>query len=102
LAEVAEHEGTITYGELAPFAGFLSSTPYLGSRLSPFLRRIDKAEQRHGRPLLSALVVTKASGTPGAGFYALTAKLGLHPGGIDEAYWQRELNRTHAYHRDRA
>ncbi|WP_030749570.1 hypothetical protein [Streptomyces sp. NRRL S-31] len=47
--------------------------------LYPKLGHISVYEHRHGRPLLWALVVRKATGRPGDGFADLASQLGSKP-----------------------
>ena len=62
---------TITYSELAQRVG-LPLQPYILSRHLPgLLDDISMAEHDEGWPLLSVLVLRKADGLPGVGFFRL-------------------------------
>ena len=64
---------TITYSELAQRAG-LPLQPYILSRHLPgLLNDISMAEHEEGWPLLGVLVLRKADGLPGVGFFQTRA-----------------------------
>ena len=91
---------TITYSELAQRAG-LPLLPYILSRHLPgLLNDISMAEHEEGWPLLGVLVLRKADGLPGVGFFKLVRKIGRLPpsaGKVGErAYFRKELQRVHS------
>jgi len=45
---------------------------------------INEYEHRHGRPMLSAVVVTKDTGMPGGGFFVLASSLGKFNGDSEQ------------------
>ncbi|MEV6686897.1 hypothetical protein AB0N28_16380 [Streptomyces sp. NPDC051130] len=59
----------------------------------PKLGHISVYEHQHGRPLLSALVVAKATGRPGDGFVELASQLGFEPA-EDAGSWGHQVART--------
>ncbi|WP_225634631.1 hypothetical protein [Streptomyces solaniscabiei] len=58
--------------------------------LYPKLGHISVYEHQHGRPLLSALVIRKATGRPGSGFADLASQLGFEHVEEDE-FWQDQV-----------
>jgi hypothetical protein len=56
----------------------------------PALGRVSRYEMEHGRPLLSALVVSQDKREPGDGFVQLARELGL-PVQDPGTYWDEEL-----------
>ncbi len=59
----------------------------------PALGHVSMYEVEHGRPMLSALVVSESSKAPGAGFADLARHLNLKVED-DDTFWQEELGRT--------
>ncbi|MFD9078134.1 hypothetical protein [Streptomyces erythrochromogenes] len=58
--------------------------------LFPKLGHISVYEHQHGRPLLSALVVAKATGRPGDGFAELASQLGFEAA-EDAEFWEHQV-----------
>ncbi|MEU2182480.1 hypothetical protein [Streptomyces thermolilacinus] len=58
--------------------------------LYPKLGHISVYEHQHGRPLLSALVISKATGRPGNGFADLASQLGFEHAEEDE-FWEHQV-----------
>ncbi len=99
LIALAQQGKTITYSELVTQL----QTAYIHHRAPRFHRILqDMCEQevRGGRPILGVLVVTKATGRPGAGFFKWCAAHGydVTP---PEAFWQAEFDRVCAYWKDK-
>ena len=63
---------------------------------------INFAETASGRPMLSAVVVSRENGMPGTGFLKVARKLGRLAGGDELDFWVRELGRVHAHWRPSA
>ncbi|MGW3272254.1 hypothetical protein ACWDFH_12380 [Streptomyces kronopolitis] len=61
--------------------------------LYPKLGHISVYEHQHGRPLLSALVIRKATGRPGDGFAELASQLGFEAA-EDEGFWEHQVEKT--------
>jgi hypothetical protein len=61
--------------------------------LYPKLGHISVYEHQHGRPLLSALVVRKATGRPGAGFAELASQLGFEAA-EEPDFWEHQVALT--------
>jgi hypothetical protein len=97
LREVARSGTWTTATAIAPIAGIDPTTAHAEADLGRVLASIDEGEQVVGRPLLSAVVVQRASGLPHPGFFTYARALGLHVGSDDRALWERELQRVHSY-----
>ena len=64
-----------------------------GSRrwIGKTLDEINKSDRRRGKPMISALVLSKATKRPSRGFYDCASDLGLWREGDDEElFWQRQ------------
>ncbi|MFE1877947.1 hypothetical protein ACFW9N_45135 [Streptomyces sp. NPDC059496] len=84
----------ISYKEFAQRVDPHGLDPYTSQNqmhgLYPKLGHISVYEHQHGRPLLSALVVTKATGRPGDGFAELATQLGFEA--AEEAgFWEHQV-----------
>ncbi|MEO1287927.1 MAG: hypothetical protein AAFV93_09165 [Chloroflexota bacterium] len=93
LIGVAKLETTITYGELA--SQLMTISPHAGSYVfHALLRAVCKAEREAQRGHLCAVVVSKATGIPGQGFFKMMMKHGYdcHD---QKACWQSEINRLY-------
>ena len=92
LIKLAMASEKITYSELAKQVGLPSHGHQLGTRLGKVLDRINQYEHSHGRPLISALVVSAAYGSPGEGFYDIARYLErMSPSESEGEFWQKEL-----------
>ena len=91
LIEVARQRNLMTYSDAARLVGLpaVSVGPLV-------LDRINKREHTEGRPLLSALVVSKSTGIPGKGFYEIASSLGLYNDEEHCKYWRQEVQRVYA------
>lgn len=78
LVAVAESGGTITYRELAAELGF--EGPGVIRRVAGLLEASMTGDARAGRPLLAAVVVSRAEGAPRRGFFERAAELGRFRG----------------------
>lgn len=97
LRAVARSGEWTTDQAIAPLAGIDPSHPDITGKLGAVLEAIDHEEDAAGRPLLSAVVVARATGLPGAGFFTYARRCGIHAGSDDQTLWRRELRRVHAY-----
>lgn len=60
-------------------------------QIGGILDEINKSERRRGKPMLSALVVSKKTKRPSNGFYRCVEALGLiHPEESEEEFWIRQ------------
>jgi len=97
LIGVARIEATITYGDLA--AQLQTIAPHPGSYVfQALLRELCREEEDAGRGMLCALVVAKATGIPGQGFF----KGMIHNGReqTDTQGWHAECDRLYALWQD--
>ena len=92
LCRVAKSGGITHYSDIAPLVGLNPMAP----RIPQILESICRHENQAGRPLLSAVVVSKGGGRPGKGFFDLAKGMGLYDGGDDDRFWVQELQRVHA------
>lgn len=86
LIGAARMEKTIAYSELAA----MLKSAYIHYRAPAFgaiLRDIAAQDEAAGRPTLATLVVNKATGRPGAGYFKQAVAHGWTVDEID-AYWQ--------------
>jgi hypothetical protein len=97
LQEIARRGGTSYYREIAHLLGIDTGDPYFGARVGRVLDELNHAEHAAGRPLLSAVVIAKATGMPGEGFFTCARDLRRYTGRDDLAYWVDELRRVHHY-----
>ena len=90
IVKVAQSEDVITYSKLGRRTG---NAP---TGIGPILDGINKIENKAGRPLLWAVVVSKTRNIPGDGFFDLAKSLGLQSSGEDNfKFWLKELRRVH-------
>ena len=83
----------ISYSELAGEISAIRFEPQ-DIRFHSLLGEVSKFEHRHGRPLLSVLVVHKAgSQDPGKGFYTPARELG-HNVSNQMQFWSEEFKRV--------
>ncbi len=94
LVGVARLRTTITYGELA--AQLRTIAPHPGSYVfQAILRDLCFAEEAAGRGMICALVVAKATGIPGQGFFKAMIRNGRDCAD-PQACWQAECERLYA------
>ena len=92
----------VTYGQLA--RSLALAPPQTIHRLALALEQLMEEDAAAGRPLLAALVTSKARrGRPAPGFFAKARALGVFSGDPDgpaeEAFHTAEANRALAYYR---
>jgi hypothetical protein len=93
LVELAKQQRIITYGDLALLLPVLIHPgSYAFTRL---LTQVCIAAEAAGEGMLCALVVSKSTGLPGAGFFRGMAERGDDVSAA-EAYWHDELERLFA------
>ncbi|WP_189213754.1 hypothetical protein [Actinokineospora fastidiosa] len=90
LFGVAVAGGTIEY---APLARRVGTRPDF---LSHPLDQVSRRAAQRGEPMWSALVVSKASGRPNEGFYAMARRMRTEYVDVDDAtLWDRERHRCY-------
>ncbi len=94
LIGVAKLQATIPYGDLA--AQLRTISPHPGSYVfQALLRDLCREELAAGRGMLCALVVSKATGIPGQGFFKALISMGRDCRDINLC-WQEECQRVYA------
>lgn len=94
LIELAKRRQIVTYSELALLLPvYVHPGSYAFTRL---LGQVCDAEEQAGHGMLCALVVSKATGIPGAGFFRGAAERGLDASD-PERCWREELDRVFDY-----
>jgi hypothetical protein len=94
LIELAKQKRIVTYSELALMLPvYIHPGSYAFTRL---LSRVCAEEEEAGHGLLCALVVSKSTGIPGAGFFRGAAERGYDASDLD-TYWQSQLEQVFAY-----
>ena len=97
LTEVARRGEITSYAEIARLAHVDLDNPHFGAVIGRLLDEINRAEHAAGRPLVSAVVVSKERNMPGPGFFDCARTLGLYRDGDDLGYWVEELGRVHRH-----
>lgn len=95
MVTVARNQGLITYSELC--AQLTTAYLYYHSpAVTRLLIEIGDAEMKAGRPVLPAVVVSKSTGMPGAGYFKLA--FGEAEAQQDaRAIWEADLATVYAY-----
>jgi hypothetical protein len=103
LVDTARAGKTITYTEAGATIGLTMRNPHHRRLLGQHLGVISERETRHGRPMLSAVVVQKGEKRTGTGFAQLGEDLGVKRAVEDDRTFDvRELDRVFAYWRGRS
>ena len=97
IVTTAKSRGTAYYSDIAPVAGLDFDRREDRNTISKFLDEINDRERAEGRPLLSAVVISKRDGKPSEGFFNVARRQGLHDGTDDRAFWEEELARVHQH-----
>lgn len=98
LVEAARARGFVHYAELAKMLGIDMDNPHFGAQVGKVLGRISEDEVAAGRPMLSAIVVSKDTMLPGRGFFNLGEELRQTQPGEDEiGFAIRQIKRAHEY-----
>ena len=93
LIELAKQQRIVTYGDLALLLPiYVHPGSYAFTRL---LTQVCVEAEAAGEGMLCALVVSKSTGIPGAGFFRGMAERGMDVSAA-EAYWHDEVERVFA------
>ena len=76
LIRTAKHRELISYKDIAVMMGLPIKGDYMRSEMGRICGEISGDEMDHGRPMLSAVVVSVMTGMPGDGFFNLARTLG--------------------------
>lgn len=100
LISAACSRGTLTYSEVADIMGLPPSGNYMGREVGQMLGEISQNEYHAGRPLLSAVAVSKRRGVPGRGFFGLAREFGKLQDNTTEEderrFWEEEKAAVYA------
>lgn len=103
LESVARRQDLTTYGDIVHRYPDLPTDlhPWPPHPLSAIFGELDHEDSRAGRPLRTALVVTKKEGVPGNGFFeAVTLLRGTPIAKSDRlAVWSSEVAAVHNFYR---
>jgi len=98
LVQAAREGKFVHYSELAKLLGIDMDNPHFAVQVGRILGRISEDEAADGRPMLSAIVVSKDTMLPGKGFFTLGQELHRTQADDDEiSFAVREIKRTHGY-----
>jgi len=88
LVHAAHYRQVVNYSHIYRAMG--TGRAYIGQVLDELNRR----EHAAGRPLLSAIVVTKEGAAPSRGFFNVATELGLYDGGDKQSFWTEQRDRV--------
>ncbi len=94
LRECAAERRTVTYGELCDSLHAIRLFPRSRALLG-MLHDVCSEEDAERGVMLASLVVSKATGMPGEGYFAFAAQLGRDISDR-EAYWRSEVERIYS------
>ena len=94
LVTAARYRGTVTYQEIAKLVGLPMTGNYMSKEVGSLLGAISEDEVVHGRPMLSAIGVSK-QGAVGGGFYTLAKELGLFDGGEEQEFLKDQRQKVY-------
>ncbi len=98
LVQAARVREFVHYGELAKMLGIDMDNPHFGAQVGKVLGQISEDEVAAGRPMISAIVVSRDTMLPGYGFFTLGQQLRqTDPGEDDMAFAIREIKQVHDY-----
>lgn len=100
LVQAARAKELVHYGELAKMLGIDMDDPYFGARVGKVLGRISEDEIAAGRPMISAIVVSKDTMLPGHGFFNLGQQMRqVDPGEDEIGFAVRQIRLVHEHWR---
>lgn len=98
LVEAARAGKFVYYSELGKLLGIDMDNPHFAVQIGHILGRISEDEVADGRPMLSAIVVSKDTMLPGKGFFTLGQQLHrAQPDDDEMSFAVREIKRTHEF-----
>jgi len=101
LVNAARHKETINYTPIAEIMGLAKGKPlgmFFATRTGEMLGEICRYENKHCRPMLSAVVVRTDTKKPGPGFFVLARELinrDLSSQDDENAFWEQELEKVY-------
>lgn len=100
LKRVARNRSLTSYAEIARVGRIDLRRPEERHRMFEILGEISAFEARHGRPMLSAVVVSTETYMPRIGFLRHARELGVYKGGDAEAFFKSEIEKVWATYAD--
>lgn len=98
LVRAARAKEFVHYKELAKLVGIDTDNPHFAAQVGKILGAISEDEVAAGRPMLSAIVVSKDTMLPGRGFFNIGEELRQTEPGEDEVgFAVRQIKRVHDY-----
>ena len=97
LHQVARDRSLTFYSDVARLLGIDTSNEHFAVHVGRILDEMNRQEFANGRPLLSALVVSKETMQPGYGYYKCARDLRRYTSKDDDAMWIAELNAVYDY-----
>lgn len=98
LVRAARAREFVHYGDLAKLMGIDTDNPHFAAQVGHVLGDISTDEVANGRPMLSAIVVSKDDMLPGRGFFRLGQELHqVEPGEDEMAFAVCQIRRVHDY-----
>jgi hypothetical protein len=98
LVQAARAREFVHYGELAKMLGIDMDNPHFDAQVGKVLGQISEDEVAAGRPMISAIVVSKDDMLPGSGFFKLGQELHrVEPGEDEIGFAVRQIKRVHEY-----
>ncbi len=100
LVETARKGKRINYAEIGEIMRITTRGSAMARKVGQILDEINEDEHNNGRPMISAVVVNKQCGIPGAGFYNLARKLRKLKGVSDLEeleFWLKEVRTVFDY-----
>ena len=98
LVKAARAGEFVHYGELAKMLDIDLENPHFGAQVGKVLDRINADEVAAGRPVISAIVVSKDTMLPGTGFFKLGQESRQTLPEEDEiGFAIRQIKRVHEY-----
>ena len=98
LIQAARAREFVHYGELGKMLGLDMDNPHFATLVGKVLDRINEDESAAGRPMISAIVVSKETMLPGSGFFNLGQELRqVLPGEDEMGFAIRQMKRVHDY-----
>jgi len=98
LVQAARAREFVHYGPLAKLLGIDMDNPHFAAQVGRVLGEISEDEVAAGRPMISAIVVSRDTMLPGHGFFKLGQELDrVEPGEDEMAFAIRQIRRVHEY-----
>ena len=96
LKQLAKSEKITCYSSIAPLAGLDMTNPAHRREIGEILGEISQHEHDAGRPLLSAVVISRDTNMPGEGFFKLARDLSLFMAEDELSFFTKELEKVYA------